>query len=100
MNLPGVIGRDAEAMQKLEAARSLGKIVDGHAPGAEGETLDAYIAAGISTDHECTCPEEAEEKAAKGLYVHLREGTGGAQRRRQLPRCDGCQSAAVFVLHG
>ena len=75
MNLPGVIGGDAEAMQKLEAARSLGKIVDGHAPGAEGETLDAYIAAGISTDHECTCPEEAEEKATKGLYVHLREGT-------------------------
>ena len=75
MNVPGVLGEDAEAMQKLEAARALRKIVDGHAPNAEGEALNAYIAAGISTDHECGCAEEAEEKVAKGMYVFLREGT-------------------------
>lgn len=100
MNLPGVIGRDAEAMQKLEAARSLGKIVDGHAPGAEGETLDAYIAAGISTDHECTCPEEAEEKATKGLYVHLREGTAARNVAANCRAVTAANLRRFFVLHG
>lgn len=75
MNYPGVIGKDPEVIKKLEAARALGKIVDGHAPDTYGEGLNAYIAAGISTDHECPCPDEAEEKVSKGMYVHLREGS-------------------------
>ena len=75
MNYPGVIGKDPEAIKKLEAARALGKIVDGHAPETSGEGLNAYIAAGITTDHECACADEAEEKVSKGMYVHLREGS-------------------------
>ena len=75
MNYPGVIFKDPEAMKKLEAAASAGKLVDGHAPDTSGLGLNAYIAAGISTDHECTSPAEAEEKVSKGMYVHLREGS-------------------------
>lgn len=75
MNYPGVVFKDPEAMRKLEAARMLGKVVDGHAPDTSGKGLNGYIAAGISTDHECTSPEEAAEKVSKGMYVHLREGS-------------------------
>ena len=75
MNYPGVIYKDAEVMKKLAAARDAGKVIDGHAPATSGLGLNAYIAAGISTDHECTSPEEALEKVSKGMYVHLREGS-------------------------
>ena len=75
MNYPGVIYKDAEVMKKLAAARDAGKVIDGHAPSTSGLGLNAYIAAGISTDHECTSPEEALEKVSKGMYVHLREGS-------------------------
>ena len=75
MNYPGVIYKDAEVMKKLAAARDAGKVIDGHAPSTSGLGLNAYIAAGISTDHECTSPEEALEKISKGMYVHLREGS-------------------------
>lgn len=75
MNAPGVLGRDGEALGKIEAAHACGKIVDGHAPALTGVPLNAYIAAGIRTDHECDTPEEAAEKVAKGMYVHLREGS-------------------------
>ena len=111
MNLPGVIGKDPEAMQKIAAARALSKIVDGHAPGAEGESLNAYIAAGIATDHESTCAAEAEEKAAKGLYVHLREGTAAhnvaencravtAANLRRFLFCTDDRHAADIRAHG
>lgn len=75
MNYPGVFYKDEEALRKLKAARAAGKIVDGHAPAATGKGLNAYVAAGISTDHESASPEEAAEKVAKGMYVHLREGS-------------------------
>lgn len=75
MNYPGVIYKDPEAMKKLKAAAAAGKVVDGHAPNTSGNGLNAYIAAGIMTDHECVTPEEAAEKASKGMYVHLREGS-------------------------
>ena len=75
MNYPGVIYKDAEVMKKLAAARDAGKVIDGHAPSTSGLGLNAYIAAGISTDHECTSPEEVLEKVSKGMYVHLREGS-------------------------
>ena len=75
MNYPGVIGKDPEVLQKIAAAHAAGKVVDGHAPNTSGKGLNAYIAAGISTDHECVSPAEAEEKIAKGMYVHLRAGS-------------------------
>jgi len=62
MNFPGVIYGDSEVKRKLDIARKLGKPVDGHAPGLTGELLKKYVAAGISTDHECSTLEEAKEK--------------------------------------
>jgi adenine deaminase len=73
MNFPGVIHGDPEVLKKIEMAQ--GKRVDGHAPGLSGKELIAYIAAGISSDHECTHREEAEEKLRLGMYIMMREGS-------------------------
>lgn len=75
MNVPGVISRDADCMAKIEAAHRLGKPVDGHAPVVTGEDLKKYVSAGISTDHEVSSIEEAEEKISLGLKVLIREGS-------------------------
>jgi adenine deaminase len=71
MNIPGVLGCEDEVMRKL----SLFPIIDGHAPLLEGALLDAYIAAGIQSDHESVGPDEALSKLRKGMYLYLREGS-------------------------
>lgn len=75
MNFPGVVNADADVVKKLEAAHSVGKIIDGHAPALSGNALNAYLCGGISTDHECVNCDEINEKLAKGVYVHLRHGS-------------------------
>ncbi|MBP8242937.1 MAG: adenine deaminase [Chitinophagaceae bacterium] len=75
MNFPGVLSGDEEVMQKIAAAHRLGKPVDGHAPGLRGEQARQYIAAGISTDHECFTKEEALDKLQLGMKVIIREGS-------------------------
>jgi adenine deaminase len=75
MNYPGVIYEDAAVMAKIAAAHQAGKPVDGHAPGLRGEDLRKYMAAGITTDHECFTLEEALEKAAAGMHILIREGS-------------------------
>jgi len=75
MNFPGVISRDPEVMKKIAAAKEAKKPIDGHAPGVRGESLDKYVEAGISTDHECAFIEEAKEKILKGMKVLIREGS-------------------------
>ncbi len=75
MNFPGVLFRDEEVLKKIAAAHRLGKPVDGHAPGLRGEQARKYIAAGISTDHECFTREEALEKLQNGMKVIIREGS-------------------------
>jgi adenine deaminase len=75
MNYPGVIFRDKEVMEKIKVAIDKGKPIDGHAPGLTGEDLKKYIAAGISTDHECSTIEEAREKIALGMKILIREGS-------------------------
>lgn len=75
MNVPGVISRNADCMAKIEAAHRLGKPVDGHAPLVTGEDLKKYVSAGISTDHEVSNIEEAEEKISLGMKVLIREGS-------------------------
>ncbi len=75
MNYPGVLHQDAEVMAKLAAAQSLGKPIDGHAPGLRGEEARQYITAGISTDHECFTYEEGREKLEMGMKVIIREGS-------------------------
>ena len=73
MNYPGVIHRDPGCMAKLEAFK--GRHIDGHAPLLRGNDLNAYIAAGIMTEHEATSAEEALEKLRKGMRVLVREGS-------------------------
>jgi len=73
MNFPGVIAGEAEMLDRVAAAGGLR--VDGHIPGVTGPRLDAYIAAGIESDHESTVLSEAEEKRRKGLWVFLRQGS-------------------------
>lgn len=75
MNFPGVLFGDEEVLNKLAAAKRAGKPVDGHAPGLRGEKARQYIAAGISTDHECVSAEEALDKLQHGMKILIREGS-------------------------
>ncbi len=75
MNYVGVVGADETILDKLETCYSRKKIIDGHIPSIQGQGLDAYLSAGIQTDHECETPEELQEKVRKGMYVLLRQGT-------------------------
>jgi len=75
MNFPGVIHKNKQVHQKLQAARAAGKPVDGHAPDLTREELIAYVAGGISTDHECMTLKDAEAKIALGMKVQIREGS-------------------------
>lgn len=75
MNFPGVLQQDPEVMQKIAAAKKFSKPVDGHAPGLRGEDARKYIAAGISTDHECFTAEEALDKLNLGMKILIREGS-------------------------
>ena len=75
MNYPGVLFDDAEVLKKIEHAKNNNKPIDGHAPGLRGDDVTKYIAAGISTDHECFTFDEAQEKLQKGMKVIIREGS-------------------------
>ncbi|MAT69045.1 MAG: adenine deaminase [Planctomycetaceae bacterium] len=75
MNFPGVLAGDPECLAKIAAAQQRGKPVDGHAPGLRGEQAAAYVAAGMTTDHECFTKEEALDKLAAGCKISIREGS-------------------------
>jgi adenine deaminase len=75
MNFPGVINGVEDVVKKCNAARVLGKPIDGHAPGLKGEGLRRYADEGIGTDHECAFLDEAEEKLALGMKIQIREGS-------------------------
>jgi adenine deaminase len=75
MNWPGVLYQDPDVMAKIALARSYQRPVDGHAPGLKGEQARQYIAAGISTDHECFTAEEAQDKLEAGMKILIREGS-------------------------
>ncbi|VAX41510.1 Adenine deaminase, partial [hydrothermal vent metagenome] len=84
MNFPGVIHADPEVLAKVALGLRTG-LVDGHAPGLRGRPLQAYVAAGISSDHECFTREEAEEKIALGMQVYIREGSAARNLEALLP---------------
>ena len=75
MNYPGVLHGDSDCLAKIKAALDRGKRVDGHAPGLRGEEAAQYIAAGITTDHECFTKAEALDKLAAGCKIAIREGS-------------------------
>ena len=71
MNVPGVLAADPSVLEKLQ----LCSVRDGHAPLLAGEDLNAYILAGLQSDHECTTLGEAKEKLRRGMYIFIREGS-------------------------
>ncbi len=75
MNVPAVLNNDEDIHLKIQFARSQGKVVSGHAPGLKGTKLNAYIAAGIMSDHECETADEAIERLRMGMTVMAREGS-------------------------
>lgn len=75
MNYPGVLHRDSEVMKKIAVAKKFNIPIDGHAPGLMGAEAEKYIAAGISTDHECFTLEEALDKIKYGMKIIIREGS-------------------------
>ncbi|MGQ1785562.1 MULTISPECIES: adenine deaminase [unclassified Saccharicrinis] len=75
MNFPGVIYKDQEVWNKIDAAHKYRKKIDGHAPGLMGEDLKKYTDAGITSDHECVSVEEAIQKIDQGVTVQIREGS-------------------------
>ena len=75
MNFPGVLNNDSEVMAKINAAKSLNKPIDGHAPGLDSNQVEQYCAAGISTDHECFLIDDARTKIKNGMMIQLREGS-------------------------
>jgi adenine deaminase len=83
MNYPGVIAGDPAELAKLTTGKT--DHVDGHAPGVRGRALNAYVAAGIRSDHESTTPEEALEKLRLGMWVMLREASNARNLADLLP---------------
>ena len=85
MNFPGVIHRDKNVMAKIDLALQNQKRVDGHAPQVSGKDLCAYIASGVTSDHECTDPQQAIEKLRQGMYIMVREGTAAKDLDALMP---------------
>lgn len=83
MNFPGVLAGDEEVMKKITSAK--GKIVDGHCPKLKDKELNAYISAGIYSDHETTSFEEGEGKLKRGMYLMIREGSSEKNLEALLP---------------
>jgi adenine deaminase len=83
MNYPGVLARVPEVLARLRVAAD--RPIDGHAPGLAGRDLNAYVAAGIQSDHECTELEEAREKLRRGMRIFIREGAVARNLQALLP---------------
>ena len=89
MNAFGVVHDDEGVLAKIAAAESRGRCVDGHAPALAGKELDAYICAGVGSDHECDNPEEAMEKLRRGQYIMVRDGTAARNLEALAPLLHG-----------
>lgn len=83
MNFPGVLQRDESVLDKLRAFSD--RRIDGHAPGVHGRDLEAYVAAGVGSDHESTALEEGKEKIRLGLYLMIREASNARNLKTLLP---------------
>ncbi len=84
MNFPGIVAARPDLLAKV-ALGLRRHVVDGHAPGLRGHGLAAYVAAGISSDHECTTAEEALEKLRRGMHIFIREGSAARNLAALLP---------------
>ncbi len=93
MNFPGVIHGSREVLDKLVAFA--GRRQDGHAPALAGKMLNAYVAAGIGSEHECTTVAEAAEKLARGLYILIRQATNAQNLKPLLPLVNAANSRRI-----
>ncbi len=75
MNFVGVVGGESAILNKILVVRKEGKVIDGHSPGLRGNSLQAYLASGISSDHESFQALEAKEKLSSGMWIMIREGS-------------------------
>lgn len=89
MNFPATVGADGEIIKMILSAEGRGKTADGHAPGLKGQNLNAYAAAGVMSDHECTNADEALEKLSLGQYIMIRQGTAGRNLEALVPLLKG-----------
>lgn len=96
MNFPGVLHQQPDVMEKIAAAKRAGKPVDGHAPGLRGNDAQQYIAAGISTDHECFTAEEALDKLQYGMHILIREGSAAKNFDALIPLLDEHYEKMMF----
>jgi len=97
MNFPGVVSGDEEVLKKISASK--GKVIDGHAPGLAGKELNAYLSAGILSDHESTTMEEGKEKLRRGMYLMIREGSSEKNLDALLPLVtDNTYKRCFFVV--
>ncbi|MFO7795631.1 MAG: adenine deaminase [Promethearchaeati archaeon] len=86
MSFPAVIQGNEDTLKKILIAKD--KIIDGHAPELNGKELNAYISAGIRSEHESTTLQEAKEKLRKGMYIMIREGSSEKNLEALLPLVD------------
>ncbi len=86
MNVPGVLTGDPDLIEKMD----LVDLIDGHAPLLSGKDLNAYIYAGVQSDHECTTFAEGREKLLRGMYIMIREGSTEQNLRDLLPLVNAC----------
>ena len=97
MNFPGVVSGVEEVLNKIIVSQ--GRVIDGHAPGLAGKELNAYMAAGILSDHESTTFDEGKEKLKRGMYLMIREGSSEKNLDALLPLVnDKTYKRCLFVV--
>jgi adenine deaminase len=97
MNFPGVVNGAEEVLNKIIVSK--GRVIDGHAPGLAGKELNAYMAAGILSDHESTMLGEGREKLKRGMYLMIREGSSEKNLDALLPLVnDKTYKRCLFVV--
>lgn len=85
MNFPGILAADSSTVAKIVASQAHHKKIDGHAPGLKGKELNAYISAGVYSDHECADLEDALLKLRRGQFIMIREGTAARNLEALMP---------------
>ena len=97
MNFVGIIAGDDQPVEKIVAAQAHHKKIDGHAPDLVGNDLNAYIAAGVYSDHECHDLQDAISKLERGQFIMIREGTAARNLEALLPLlCDKYSERCMF----
>ena len=85
MNFPGILAADSDTVAKIVTSQAHHKKIDGHAPGLTGKDLNAYISAGVYSDHECADLEDALLKLRRGQFIMIREGTAARNLEALMP---------------